>query len=66
MYYVEACNEFPGTSPVIAAASNAASFEEVVASHSLHCVQFDRHEIWTWSLQLQKHTRYRSTNWPVF
>ena len=31
-----------------------------------HCVRFDRPEIWTSDLPLQRRTRYRSTNWPVW
>ena len=36
-----------------------------MASRWQHCVQFDRSEIWTSDLQLQRRTCYCSTNWPV-
>ena len=36
-----------------------------VASRWQHCVRFDRPEIWTSDLPLQRRTRYRSTSWPV-
>ena len=34
-----------------------------VASRWQHCVSFDRPEIWTSDLPLQRRTRYQSTNW---
>ena len=34
-----------------------------VASRWQHCAQFDRPEIWTSDLPLQRRTRYRSTKW---
>ena len=37
-----------------------------VASCWQHCVRFDRPEIRTSDLPLQRRTRYRSTNWPVY
>ena len=36
-----------------------------MASRWQHCVRFERPEIWTSDLPLQRQTRYRSTNWPV-
>ena len=36
-----------------------------VASRWQHYVRFERPEIWTSHLPLQKRTRYRSTNWPI-
>ena len=36
-----------------------------VANRWQHCAQFDRPEICTSDLPLQRRTRYRSTNWPV-
>ena len=36
-----------------------------VASRSQHCVRFDRPEISTSDLSLQRRTCYRSTIWPV-
>ena len=36
-----------------------------VASRWQHCVRFDRPEIWTPDLPLQRLKRYRSTNWSV-
>ena len=37
-----------------------------VASCWQLCFWFDRPEIWTSDLLLQRRARYRSTNWPVF
>ena len=36
-----------------------------IPSRWQHCVWFDRPEIWTSDLPLQRRTRYRSTNWQA-
>ena len=57
-----------GPSPRYCACGRQTSFRRnvaPVASRWQHCVQFDRPEIWTSGLPLQRRTRYRSTNWTV-
>ena len=57
----------PGPSRVIAPGQHSFFRRNVAAMTSRwqHRVRFDRFEIWTLELPLQKRTRYRSTNWPV-
>ena len=58
-----------GLSPRYCARAPLSSFRRnvaAVASCWQHCVRLYWLEIWTSDLPLQKRTRYRSTNWPVF
>ena len=67
-YYAEACNELAGLISSSLYPGQHSFFRRnlaAVASRRQHCVQFDRPEIWTSDLPLQRRTRYRSTNWPV-
>ena len=52
---------------VISPADNSSFRRNVTAfaSRWQHCARFDRPEIWTSDLLLQRQTPYRSTNWPV-
>ena len=65
MYFAEACNEFAKPTSASLRHGNTASFEEMLQQW-LHCAQFDRPEIWTSDLPLQRRARYRSTNWLVW
>ena len=68
LHYAEACNEFAGPIFESLRPGKHSSFWRNVAavvSRWQHCVRFDRSEIWTSDLPLQRETRYRSTNWPV-
>ena len=65
--YAEACNEFVGHISASLRPGNTAPFEEnvpAVAGRWQHCVRFDRPEIWTSDLPLQRRT-HRITARPT-
>ena len=69
LYYAKACNELAGAHlRVIAPGQHSVFRRNVIAVESRwqHCVQFDRPETSSSDLPLQRPTRYRSINWPVF
>ena len=67
--YAKACNEFVGAHfRVIVPRQHSYNRKNVtaMASRWQHCVRFDRPEIWTADLPIQRLTRCCSTNWHVF
>ena len=68
LYYVEAGNELAGPIPAPFRPGNSAPFEEM----SQRWLAVDNSvsdltgPIWTSDLPLQRRTRNRSTNWPVY
>ena len=64
----KACNEFAGLIYASLRQQPHSFFRRNVGAMTnrcQQCVQFDRPEIWTSDLPLQRRTRYRPTNWSV-
>ena len=58
-----------GLNPRVIAPGQHSSFRRnvaVVSSRWQRCIRFDRPDIWTSDLPLQRRTRYHSTNWPIW